>query len=417
MRYVSLTSLTQIAIGVSSLCLLCWTVVVSATMVIDIATAKTNKSHSELVQSTYETRLNVLSGERDQRALEAQGAQERFYVALEQISQQQSELLNVEEQRRELEVGLDVMQKKLQASIKERDQAQQDSAIARAELAGGNGNSSTALGAIVDVESTLTILSDALEYTAKQRDAMIEKTIKVEQKLADLAFDSALQDEKQNRIFASLEEAVEVSLTPLENALNRSGIDTDRLLNEIRNTYSGIGGPLKALTVSSRSGEESPSGKRANKLLGNLDRINLLKLGVEQLPLAIPVDGSFRYTSGFGSRRDPKGAGRRMHNGRDMAGSRGTAIVASGDGTVVFAARQRGFGNMVKIRHLQGFESIYAHLNKIRVKVGQKVSRGDRIGDMGNTGRSTGVHLHYEIRIGGKPVNPTLYMKAANNVF
>jgi murein DD-endopeptidase MepM/ murein hydrolase activator NlpD len=72
---------------------------------------------------------------------------------------------------------------------------------------------------------------------------------------------------------------------------------------------------------------------------------------------------------------------------------------------------------LIKIKHAFGIETRYGHLSKIRVKVGQKVSRGERIGDMGNTGRSTGTHLHYEIRNNGKAVNPMNYLKAANDVF
>ena len=84
---------------------------------------------------------------------------------------------------------------------------------------------------------------------------------------------------------------------------------------------------------------------------------------------------------------------------------------------VTFAGRQSGYGNLIKIKHEFGIETRYAHLSRIRVKVGQRVSRGDRIGDMGNTGRSTGTHLHYEVRVGGKAVNPMTYIKAARNVF
>ena len=76
-----------------------------------------------------------------------------------------------------------------------------------------------------------------------------------------------------------------------------------------------------------------------------------------------------------------------------------------------------GYGRLVKIQHEFGIETRYAHMSKIRVKVGQRVSRGDRIGDMGNTGRSTGTHLHYEVRVNGNPVNPMSYIKAAKNVF
>ena len=84
---------------------------------------------------------------------------------------------------------------------------------------------------------------------------------------------------------------------------------------------------------------------------------------------------------------------------------------------VSFAGWQRGFGKLIKVQHAFGIETRYAHLTNIRVKQGQRVSRGDHIGDMGSTGRSTGTHLHYEVRVGGKPVNPMIYIKAANDVF
>ena len=83
---------------------------------------------------------------------------------------------------------------------------------------------------------------------------------------------------------------------------------------------------------------------------------------------------------------------------------------------MVFAGRQSGYGNIVKIRHDFGIETRYAHLSRIRVEVGQRVSRGEHIGDMGNTGRSTGTHLHYEVRVNGRPVDPMTYIEAARDV-
>lgn len=106
-----------------------------------------------------------------------------------------------------------------------------------------------------------------------------------------------------------------------------------------------------------------------------------------------------------------------MHAGVDFAASTGTPLYATADGVVIHAGWSSGYGRLVKIQHEFGIETRYAHLSKLNVTKGQRVSRGDRIGDMGASGRVTGVHLHYEVRVGGKPVNPMVYIKAANDVF
>jgi murein DD-endopeptidase MepM/ murein hydrolase activator NlpD len=106
-----------------------------------------------------------------------------------------------------------------------------------------------------------------------------------------------------------------------------------------------------------------------------------------------------------------------MHAGTDFAAPHGTPIYATADGVITHAGWLSGYGLLVKIQHEFGIETRYAHQSKLRVKVGQRVSRGQRIGDMGNTGRSTGTHLHYEVRVGGKAVNPMIYIKAAKDVF
>ncbi len=157
--------------------------------------------------------------------------------------------------------------------------------------------------------------------------------------------------------------------------------------------------------------EPDPLTERANDVLGRLDALNLYRIAAQKIPFGFPVRGSYRSTSGFGPRWG------RMHEGHDWAGPTGTAIHATADGVVTHVGRQGGYGNLVKIRHDFGFETRYAHLSRFRVKVGERVSLGDRIGDMGNTGRSTGTHLHYEIRIGGTAINPMKYIKAARDVF
>ena len=149
--------------------------------------------------------------------------------------------------------------------------------------------------------------------------------------------------------------------------------------------------------------------------MSDFESVNLMRFAADRLPFGEPVLGG-RRTSGFGSRKDPKGRGRSMHDGLDIAAPRGTAVRSTADGVVIFAGRQHGYGRVVKIKHAFGFETIYAHNNRLRVKVGQRVSRGDRIADVGSSGRSTGNHVHYEIRIDQKPVNPVKFIEAARDV-
>lgn len=123
------------------------------------------------------------------------------------------------------------------------------------------------------------------------------------------------------------------------------------------------------------------------------------------IPSRRPVD-AMSLTSHFGTRNDPFNGRRARHNGIDIPGPIGTPIYATADGTVGRAQRLGGYGNYVEIDHGNAIQTRYGHMSAIAVAPGQSVHRGDIIGYMGSTGRSTGSHLHYEVRIAGAPVNP-----------
>ena len=115
-------------------------------------------------------------------------------------------------------------------------------------------------------------------------------------------------------------------------------------------------------------------------------------------------------TSSFGYRTDPYTGARALHKGLDIAGRMGTPILAPADGEVIYATQKRSLGNAVKMRHGYGIETVYGHLSEILVKSGETVKRGQQIGMMGSTGRSTGPHLHYAVLVNGKAVNPHNYI-------
>jgi murein DD-endopeptidase MepM/ murein hydrolase activator NlpD len=329
----------------------------------------------------------------------------------------QALLLASEDQRKELETGIDVIQNTLRRTIQERDEARAEVERVNLALTAQTGVTRTDEGRVRDALATLDILTGTLGATARERDSM-EKVADQARDMADAIAEEKRQLELRNdAIFARLEEAVTVSMEPLDKMFRAAGMSPDDLLNQVRKGYSGQGGPLMPFSASTKGGLLAPDEVRANAILKGLDHMNLYRIAATKSPFAMPVNGAFRFTSPFGYRRDPKGMGTRMHTGTDFAGAYGLPIMATGDGTVIEAGWGNGYGRMVKIRHDFGIETWYAHLSQIRVSAGQRVSRGDRIGDMGNSGRSTGTHLHYEVRIGGTPVNPMSFIKAASNVF
>ena len=125
-------------------------------------------------------------------------------------------------------------------------------------------------------------------------------------------------------------------------------------------------------------------------------------------PTLIPTRGWI--TSYFGMRKSPYSGRLKMHEGIDVGGKRGAPIVAPADGIVTFVGKKPGFGVLVQLDHGYGVESIYAHTKVATVKKGQTIRRGVMIAKVGNTGYSTGPHLHYEIRVNGTPVDPLYYI-------
>ncbi|MEL7124599.1 MAG: M23 family metallopeptidase [Pseudomonadota bacterium] len=410
-RFIRLRPATQLIAFAGSSFVVAWAIVATAILLMDSIGAGNFREQAKRDQRTYQARLNDLAGQRDSRAEEALAAQERFNAALEQISVMQSELLASETRRRELETGIEVIQTTLRDTMQEREDARTQLATLEEQGEGGTALTAATGGAPMD------FVAEALAKTAAERDKVVEDAQTALLAADEMATQIALMQEQNDQIFRQLEEAMTVSVAPLDKMFRAAGMPTDRIIEEVRRGYSGQGGPLTPLSFSTRGQEPSPDTLRANRILNQMDRLNLYRIAAQKAPFATPVKDAFRFTSSFGFRRDPKTGGRRMHKGVDFAASLGTPLYATADGVVTHAGWQSGYGRLVKIQHEFGIETRYAHLSKLRVKVGQKVSRGDRIGDMGASGRVTGVHLHYEVRVGGKAVNPMIYIKAANDVF
>jgi len=150
---------------------------------------------------------------------------------------------------------------------------------------------------------------------------------------------------------------------------------------------------------------------RFERLAASLGRMSAMNTGLAHIPNTMPA--SFEYiSSGFGVRTDPIAGGAAFHPGLDFKGPRGAPIYAAATGEVSFTGGRQGYGNCVEISHGHGLVTRYAHMSRIIAHMGQKVIAGTPIGAIGSTGRSTGPHLHFEVRVNDRPVNPRPFLEA-----
>lgn len=204
------------------------------------------------------------------------------------------------------------------------------------------------------------------------------------------------------RIRALTENAYQTADT-ISSALGNVGLRVN-----VEFDKSATGGPLIAIDPAKFDNE-----------LGQLDEamktLETIKANAKMLPIANPLPGK-SITSHFGMRRDPILRRRAMHSGMDFRAPLGHPVKATGAGTVIAAGWNGGYGRMVDIDHGNGIVTRYAHMRKISVKKGQKIYAGSIVGKVGSSGRSTGPHLHYEVRRGGKPVNPSKFLRVGKKL-
>jgi murein DD-endopeptidase MepM/ murein hydrolase activator NlpD len=215
---------------------------------------------------------------------------------------------------------------------------------------------------------------------------------RMERELAAMQADVAVIKEAAQRRY---------QLTALE--IRRLGLDPSRL--QARAAQGGPYEPVETVRAA------DPNFKA---LFNSWTRLDQLEQGTVAIPSSEPVQNT-NFTSGFGVRSDPFRGRAAMHAGIDLAGAIGTPIYATADGLVGRSEwNNGGYGNLVELDHGHGIQTRYGHLSKSLVVAGQKVRRGDMIGLMGSTGRSTGSHLHYEVRVDGKAVNPVPFMQSTS---
>lgn len=192
------------------------------------------------------------------------------------------------------------------------------------------------------------------------------------------------------------------------DAIRKLGLNPSAMIS---NSRAAEGGPLMKLATAA-DGSLDP---RFQRMGASLARMDALENGLASIPQVSPAHVAY-VSSSYGYRADPFTGGAAFHAGLDFPGPMGSPIYAAAKGTVSFVGPRQGYGNCIEIDHGNGLMTRYGHLSGFRSRVGEKVDAGTLIGAMGSTGRSTGSHLHFEVRVNGQPVNPRPFLEAARNV-
>ena len=192
-------------------------------------------------------------------------------------------------------------------------------------------------------------------------------------------------------------------------AIRKLGLDPRAMMRAA--SRGAMGGPLQKLATGS-DGKLDPRFERLGLSLARMEALDRSLAGIPQhRPAAVEM-----LTSSYGFRRDPFTGESAMHSGLDFRGPTGAPIYAAANGRVSYVGQKSGYGNVVEISHGNGMITRYAHMSKFHSRVGQEVAAGDVIGAIGSTGRSTGPHLHFEVRINDRAVNPRPFLEAAPHV-
>ncbi|MCO5163414.1 MAG: peptidoglycan DD-metalloendopeptidase family protein [Mesorhizobium sp.] len=213
----------------------------------------------------------------------------------------------------------------------------------------------------------------------------------------------SIETDQVERLKAMTEKAYRTA-GAISDALEDAGLTVAKDYGTI-----SVGGPL--LPVDTEMQFEAV----VDELDEALTALDAVKAKARKLPISNPAPGK-QVSSGFGVRKDPLLGTPALHAGMDFRAATGSSVRSSGAGTVVAAGWNGGYGRMVEVDHGKGLTTRYAHMSKILVSVGDKVEPGDVVGRVGTTGRSTGPHLHYEVRRDGKPLNPLTFIKAGKAI-
>lgn len=243
------------------------------------------------------------------------------------------------------------------------------------------------------------------DLASSERDGLVERVGDLEDQLRDM-------ESTQLLLFHRFSEVADEKIDYIQTSLSTTGLDVDNLL-DARRGDAGSGGPF--IPLESVAQDEGPLHESLISLNLQVERLTELQNLTAVMPIDKPL-AKYRITSGFGVRKDPFNGSYARHLGLDFGAPYKSPVLSPGEGKVVYAGWRGLYGRLVEVDHGMGLISRFGHMAKVSVEVGDYVGRGTELGLLGNSGRSTAPHLHFEVLYKGKQLNPLKFIRAGSDV-
>ncbi len=408
--FIPLSSHSQMILGVFFILLSGWVALASVNTIFRAQLAEQRERDLREMQISYETELSRLRLAHDDLNAQLVLTRDWFGETTNKLEKRHNELTDILERHADISGALRDMQKSF-ATIATRRR----SSSRKTNLVGRSGNS---IYASLENRSERTGAMNQLVQLTKMKSDGDNATPAVGMPhLSGHLFQRvSTLGSRQSATLDDLEKTVDLKVSEFENLIaDTKIIETEsfmaRVLPESERAIGGPYIPLKGVT-----NHQNALNRQIYRISSNLDRLSELSKSLANIPLALPIH-NFQITSGFGPRLDPFKKRAAFHSGIDFGAVTGTPIHAPLAGIVTHANYKGPYGLVVEINHGNGFRTRFAHLARVHVNKGQQIEFQQHIGDAGNSGRSTGPHLHYEIWYDGQVRNPAPFIASGRQVF
>lgn len=418
-RYISLSARSQSLLALMLVALCLWTGFTTVRSIFAEQIAQQQTANLRLKLLEYQDRLNQLQVAYDGLNGQLALTKDWFNETTAQLEARHNTLTDMLERHSAVTQNIETMQVAFSETARKTKRAYGDTTlVARVGRVSGIDLESRLSRVTPEKgEKTLTRMTDH-QNLSDGASLMVQSAISAPVPLIDDSLYQRMGNLKtrQSDLVDALEENTDRNIREYNAIIaNTTVLDPKTFIAEVvPQDGSALGGPYIPIKSTLKLGQTLD--QQISRIASNLEQLESLSLAISRIPLARPIH-NFRMTSGFGPRMDPIRKRPAFHAGADFGTSTGTPVHATLAGTVTYAGNRGPYGLVVEIDHGNGFKTRYAHLHRVRVRRGQTIGFQERIGDAGNTGRSTGPHLHYEVWYKGKVRNPENFLASGKQIF